>query len=156
MVLFWLSLCKYAAKVQIFFETAMRKVVIAIRVQKNSYVMAPLAVHRHYWCDVFIFHGGYGWTRRGINENVNDNDVFHTEGADGCPQADGWGGERELSWIDRELKLIVHRRTEDVVSNCHEYPAIFINILSRIGEWANLFYRVSNLKCKIRYTGHRG
>ena len=87
MVLFWLSLCKYAAKVQIFFETAMRKVVIAIRVQKNSYVMAPLAVHRHYWCDVFIFHGGYGWTRRGINENVNDKDVFHTEGADGCPPA---------------------------------------------------------------------
>ena len=64
-------------------------------------------------------HGGE------INENVNDNDVFHTEGADGCPQADG-GGERELSWIDRELKLIVHRRTEDVVSNYHEYPAIFI------------------------------
>ena len=23
----------------------------------------------------------------GINENVNDNDVFHTEGADGCPPA---------------------------------------------------------------------
>ena len=51
-----------------------------------------MAPHRLYWCDVFIFHGGHGWTRRGIKENENDNDVFHTEGADGSPQADGGGG----------------------------------------------------------------
>ena len=34
-------------------------------------------------------------------------DYLHTENTDGhgCPQPDVWG-ERELSWIDRELKEI--------------------------------------------------